>query len=332
MAHSPLLLLVGFNDYSFKRLESHIKGYGLNISLTNQIAIETINHIVASFINFDTANLDEKLAICREQLPNKPMFGLSDKPVKFDNITILKNPVSDEELLLALKNIGVKKITTQQKAKEIRAVYSSAESPFHYSIKNCFQDHLIKAWKLHLEVKQPVKLIFLNKPVLIIFENKISGLLSKQQLQKLCGLTIQEHSINRQLSVAPKGLETSEATYFIAKIVLWSSHGRLPDGINSTDVFELTEQVQGVTLPKIDDAEMIQQLWAMENCSLQKTEHVLGVSQANLFSYFSVLYALELIDYYHPNRPPTKKNTQSSKQGWLSKKLFSRKKLIPNTF
>ncbi len=183
-------------------------------------------------------------------------------------------------------------------------------------------------------IKQPIELIFLNKPVLTIFDGKISGSLSNEQLQKLCNLTIQEHSISTILSTPPQGLKNIGATYFIAMIVLWSSRGRLPDGINSTDIVELIKSDQLLSLPKIENDQLIQKLWSMEICSLQKTEHVLGVSQSNLFSYFSMLYALDLVKVFSPNTPSTpkkKENKQKSKRKWFGKKLFPRKKLILNS-
>ena len=343
MKSQPHLLLFGFNESSFKQLEKQIDDHAINVVLIDQTTTETIDGIIAILIDLDSHDSNEKLSFCRDQLPNRPIIGLSNTPIKLnniknllDNIKIVEKPLSEENLCLIIENFGVTRKPQEQQKKQnsIRAVYSNPESTLHYPIKNCFQEYLIKAWKLHLNVKQPIELIFLNKPVLIIYDGKISGSLTNEQLEKLCHLTIQDHSISTLLSTPPKSSKYVEATFFIAMIALWSSDGRLPEGVNSTDAVELLKPKQPHSLPEVEDSQIIHKLWSMEICSLQKTEHVLGVSQSNLFSYFSMLYALDLIEVFSPNTPPSQKkkdNKQTSKKHWFGKNLFSRKKLIPNS-
>jgi len=343
MKSQPHLLLLGFNESSFKQLEKQIDDYAINIALIDQITTETVDNIISILIDLDSDNCNEKLSFCRNQLPTRPIIGLSNTPIQLnniknllDNIKIIEKPLREEDLRLMIENFGVriKPQGQEKKQNSIRAVYSNPESTLHYPIKNSFQEHLIKAWKLHLNVNQPIELIFLNKPVLVIFDGKISGCLTNEQLKKLCHLTIHEHSISTCLSSAPKSLKYVEATFFIAMIALWSSHGRLPEGINSTDAVELIDSNQTYSLPEIEGDQIIHKLWTMEICSLQNTEHVLGISQSNLFSYFSMLYALDLVEVFSPKAPPSQKkkdNKQTSKRHWFGKKLFSRKKLIPNS-
>lgn len=341
MKSQPYLLLFGFNESSFKQLEKQIDDHAINVALIDQSTTETIDSIIAILIDLDSNDSNEKLSFCRNQLPNRPIIGLSNSPIQLnniknllDNIKIVEKPLSEENLHIIIENFGVTRKPQKQEKNSIRAVYSNPESTLHYPIKNCFQEHLIKAWKLHLKVKQPVELIFLNKPVLVIFNEKISGSLTNEQLKKLCLLTIHDHSISTFLSTAPKSLKYVEATFFIAMIALWSSGGRLPEGINSTDAVELVDSKQTCPLPEVENDQIIHNFWTMEICSLQKTEHVLGVSQSNLFSYFSMLYALDLVEVFSPNTQPLEKkkdNKQTSKRHWFSKKLFSRKKLIANS-
>ncbi|MCF6203461.1 MAG: hypothetical protein L3J59_07300 [Methylococcaceae bacterium] len=361
------LLLLGFSLHGFKVLVAQIKNYAFDVSLeqdstsvsskkTNAIIIdfdnENLDEIlesckinfpdryiiglssIAVIIDLDHENLDEKLGLGRKKIPRKHLVGLSSMPIELDKVTILKKPINQAELRTVLEGLGCKKAVFQEKTREIRAIYSDPESSLHYSIKNSFQEYLIRARKLHLEVKQPVELVFLSKPVLYIFNDKISTSLSKDQLKHLCTLTVQEHSISINLSkTPPHGLQSKEADYFISKIIAWSSRGRLPYGINSTDIVRMLPSEKEITLTKIKGSDSIKTLWAMTSCSLQKTEDVLEVSQASLFLYFSVMYGLDLIEVSSDQPPPnnsTKSKKKSSKSGWLGK-FFSKKTLIPNS-
>lgn len=361
------LLLLGFSQRGFKVLEAQIKNYAFDVFLakditpvsyktTNAIIIDFDNenldeildlcrikfpdrHIIglssiAVIIDLDHENLDEKLGLSRKKIPRKHIVGLSSMPIELDKVTLLKKPIDQAELRTVLEGLGCKKTVFQEKSREIRAIYSDPESSLHYSVKNSFQEYLIRARKLHLEVKQPIELVFLNKPVLYIFNGKMSTSLAKDQLKHLCTLTIQEHSISINLSkTPPHGLQSKEADYFISKIIVWSSRGRLPYGINSTDIVRMLPSEKEITLTKIKDSDSIKTLWAMTSCSLQKTEDVLEVSQASLFLYFSVMYALDLIEVSSDQPPPNnskKIKKKSSKSRWLGK-FFSKKTLIPNS-
>ncbi len=361
------LLLLGFSMHAFKMLEAQIKSYTFDVFLTKDItpsSLETIKLVIVDFdnenldeildlcyknlpqrhiiglssiaviIDLDNDNLDEELGLTRKKIPRRHIVGLSSMPIELDNVTILKKPIKQDELSAILEEFGCKKSVLQEKAREIRAIYSNPESSLHYSIKNSFQEYLIRARKLHLKVKKPIELVFLNKPVLYIFNDKISTPLAKNQLKHLCSITIQEHSISINLSeTPPHGLQSKEVDFFISKIVVWSSRGRLPYGINSTDIVQMLTSEKDYTLAKIKGSESIKTLWSMTSCSLQKTEFVLDVSQTSLFLYFSVMYALDLIEV-SSDQPPSNKNTKSknksSKSGWLGK-FFSKKTLIPNS-
>ncbi len=164
MTSQSHLLLFGFNKSSFKQLENQVNDYALNVVVVDQITPETIDDIVAILIDFDSDELNEKLNVCRKKLPNRPVIGLSNTPTKLnnikillENIKILEKPLSEESLRLIIESFSVTKRREErkQKQKEIRAVYSNPESTLHYPIKNCFQEYLIKAWKSHLDIKQP---------------------------------------------------------------------------------------------------------------------------------------------------------------------------------
>jgi hypothetical protein len=360
------LLLLGFSKRGFKMLEAQIKKSTFDVCLTTDItpsSLETTKLVIVDFdnenldeildlcskklphrhivglssiaviIDLDNDNLDEELGLTRKKIPRRHIVGLSSMPIELDNVTILKKPIKQAELSAILEELGCKETVLQEKSREIRAIYSNPESSLHYSIKNSFQEYLTRARKLHLKVKQPIELVFLNKPVFYIINDKISTSLTKDQLKHLCSLTIQEHSISINISkTPPHGLQSKEADYFISKIIVWSSRGRLPYGINSTDIVRMLPSEKEVNLPKIKGSESIKTLWSMTSCSLQKTEDVLEVSQASLFLYFSVMYALDLIEVSSDQPPPNKsiKSKKSSKSGWLGK-FFSKKTLIPNS-
>jgi len=328
-------LPIGFSKKGFDELEAQIDSFEMGVKLVEHFTPEIIQHINAVIIDFDKEDLEieENLSVCRELLPNRPVIGLFNAPIKLDRVLSLKKPLNCSEFEIILDRISGEKILQEHPRREIRAIYSNPDSPSHYPIKNCFQGHLAKAWKVYQKVNQPIELVFLNKPVLVIYDNKVSVYLSNERLNQLCTLTIQDHSMSTTLlSTAPKGLQSEDAIYFIAKIALWSSRGRLPEGVNSTDIVRLVNPERQYSLPKIEGSSLIREFWLKKSCSLQEAEHVLQVQQTHLFSYFSALYALELIEVF-PSNPSGKIKSKSkknfSKRGWLEKKFY-KKDPVPN--
>ncbi len=328
-------LPIGFSKKGFEDLEAQLDDFEMGVKLVEHLTPEIIQQINAVIIDFDKEDLEiaENLTVCRELLPNRPIIGLFNTPIKLDRILSLKKPVNRSEFSLILDKLSGEDIPREHPRREIRAIYSNPDSPSHYPIRNCFQDYLVKAWKIYQKVNQPIELVFLNKPVLVIYDNKVSVYLSEERLNQLCTLTIHDHSMSTTLlSSVPKRLPSEDAIYFIAKIALWSSQGRLPDGVNSTDIVRLVNPEKQYSLPKIEGSHLIRKLWLNESCSLQEAEQVLQVQQPHLFSYFSALYAVDLIEVFSSNRsaktkPKGKKNF--SKRGRLEKKIY-KKAPVPN--
>jgi len=293
------LLSIGFNEQGFEELESQINSYAMSVKLIRNINPDIIRHINALIIDFDTGDLDKKLSICKEILPTRPIIGLFKSPIELDNILSLTKPFERRTFGSVLNSLGIEKTRPEKKPKEFNAIYSHPDSLQHYPIRNCFQEYLVNAWKIHQEVKQPIELIFLNKPILVIYDDKVSIFLSYEKLESLCGLTIHKHSISTALSLnAPKSLQNQDAPYFIAQIALWSSCGRLPNGINLADFVRVIKPDMPDNLPKVDGSEFIRELWLNQGCSLQRTEKVLQVRRTDLFSYFSLLYALDYVEVF----------------------------------
>ncbi len=337
MIYQFYLFPFGFSEQSFKQLEFQIEGYGMGVSLVKDINLTESTDINAVIIDFDQGNLDEKLSLCQEILPDRPIICLCNSPIGLDNVLTLEKPLNRNNFSLILDKLNYSG-TLIQKPREIRAVYSVVDSPLHYPVKNCFQDYLVKSWKVYRRVRQPIELIFLNKPVLVIDGDEVNTFISYERLQQLCALTIHEHSISTNLlSTTPvhSWLQSEDAVSFIAKIAMWSSQGRLPDGINSTDLVRLTKPEKQHILPKIEGTQLIQEIWSHEGCSLLETEQTLQVNQVLLFSYFSALYALELVKVLpiKPSpKPKFKVKKNKDKWGWFEKKLFALKKTsIPHT-
>ena len=86
MKSQPHLLLFGFNESSFKQLEKQIDDHAINVALIDQTTTETIDGIIAILIDLDSNDSNEKLSFCRDQLPNRPIIGLSNTPIKLNNI------------------------------------------------------------------------------------------------------------------------------------------------------------------------------------------------------------------------------------------------------
>ncbi|MEE9398509.1 MAG: hypothetical protein V3V31_16040 [Methylococcales bacterium] len=293
-------LSIGFNEQGFEELESQIDSYAMGVKLIRNINPDTIKRINAPIVDFDTGDLDRKLSICKEILPNRPIIGLFKTPIELENIVSLQKPFDRSAFSSVLNLLDVEKTQPKHDSKEINAIYSHPDSFQHYPIKNCFQEHLVNAWKIHQEVKQPIELIFLNKPILVIYDNKVSAFLSYEKLEQLCGLTIQKHSISTAFSIkALTSLHNQEdAVYFIAQVALWSSRGRLPEGISSVDFIRVIKRDMQDNLPKVDGSEFIKDLWLNQGSTLQRTEQVLQVRQTDLFSYLSMLYALDYVEVF----------------------------------
>lgn len=337
MTYKFYLLPIGFGENSFKDLEAQIDGYALGVKLVKCITPEMPRDLSAAIIDFDKRHLDEKLNISSEILPDRPIIALCDTLVELDNIITLKKPLNCNSLRLVLDKIISKGMPLRQKQREIRAIYSNPESPLHYSINNCFQAYLVNAWKTHQTVNSPIELTFLNKQVLVLYEDKVSVWLSSERLQQLCTLTIHDHSMSATLlSSSPVALQNVDAIYFIAQVALWSSCGRLPFGINSTDIVRLTEPEKQYHLPEIEGSNFMRELWLNSSYSLYETEQLLQVDQTNLFSYFSVLYALDFVEVLS-SKPSSnaslKDKKKLSKWEWLEKKLFINKRVpLSNSF
>ena len=340
MSYQFLFLPIGFSERGFKELQAQINSYEMSVKLVEHITPGLINDIDAFIVDFDSEEsvLSKNLSKCRELLPKGSIVGLSAAPIGLDPILTLKKPLNRSSFALILDKISGKKMPLEKKSREIRAIYSDLDSPLHYPINNCFQTYLVKAWKLHNKVDKPIELTFLNKPVLVLYKDKVSVLLSTDRLQQLCSLTIYEHSISIAClpNDPPAVLRSEDATYFIGQIVLWSSHGRLPEGVNSTDTVQLTKPEMQCHLPKIEGSQLIRELWLEKSCSLQEAEEVLLVDQTNLFSYFSVLYALGFVEV-HSSKPSanTKPKGKKKLSQWdrLEQNIFLQNKdLVPNSF
>ncbi|MEE9356647.1 MAG: hypothetical protein V3U75_13740 [Methylococcaceae bacterium] len=323
------LLPIGFDALSFQQLETQINGFELGVKLEKSINSDVTQSINASIIDFDSGFLDEKLDTCSELLPDQPIIGLFKSPIELENVLTLKKPLRCGDLRLTLDKLSGKRVVVDQKPIAIRAIYSNPESPLHYPIKNCFQSYLVQVWKVYKKVNRPIKIIFLNKPVLVFYQDKVSVLLSTKRLKQLCQLTIHDHSISISwLLTPPPEIQSINIIYFIAQIALWSSQGRLADGVNSTDIVRLVESEIDYLLPKVEESELILNLWRAKDCSLLEAEQVLQVRQSNLFSYFSMLYALGLVEVLPPNQPSIKQSKgekKLSKWEWLEKKLILHK-------
>ncbi len=338
MSYQFLFVPIGFSKKSFEELEAQIESYEMGVKLVNRIT-PGLKDVDAVIIDFDKeeSELAKNLSLCRKLLPNGPIIGLSNAPIKLDSILSLKKPFDRSTFGLIIEKISGTKMPQEQKPREIRAIYSNPDSLLHYPINNCFQTYLVNAWKLHEKVNQPIELSFLNKPVLVLYKDKVSVLLSNERLEQLCTLTIHDHSISIAcLSNAPPMAQQSlDTTYFIGQVVLWSSHGRLPDGVNSTDTVRLTNPEKQCHFPKIEGSQSIRELWLKKSCSLQEAEEALHVHQTNLFSYFSVLYALDLVEV-NSSKPSadTKPKGKKKLSQWerLEKKIFLQTKFpVPNS-
>lgn len=276
------------------------------------------------------------MEVYQKLLPGRPIVGLSNSSNSIKNVHLLKKTFNEEEFYSLLSKLDRKKTVFDTNPNPIRSVYSIQSSTSHYPIKNCFQDSLIKTWKIHKELNQAIELIFLNKPVLLMHEGKVITFLTDERLQQLCSLTINDHSISTALiSTIPQGLIDVDLSYFIAKVVLWSSCGRLPEGVNPTDIVHLINTNEHHALPEIEGAKLIQNLWRIDSYSLLETQQVLQIHQSDLYSFFSVLYALEFIEI-QPSTPSSVKKERLTKkiakQGWLEKLFLKRERsFIPHT-
>lgn len=330
MKNQFYLFPIGFSKKAFKQLQDQIDGYEIDVHLLEHVTSDNSAQINALIIENDKEDADivENIDFYRQLFPGLPIIVLSNTAIKLEHIHTLKKPFNRTDLCLLLEKLDRKKIDQKQNSKDIRSVYSNQSSLMHYPIKHCFQDYLVKTWKLQKKVKRPVELRFLNKPVLVINDDKVSKLLSDQRMQQLCKLTIYDHSISTVLlTTSAKGLLGVDTTSFIAKVALWSSCGRIPEGVNLTDIVRLVEPERYISLPEIHEAQLIQKFWSINNFSLQETEHILQVSQAQLFSLFSVLYALNLIEVVHPaslSVNKSKDNKKSFRQSWLEKLFLKR--------
>ena len=339
MSYQFLFFPIGFSERGFKELQAQIDSYEVSVKLVEHITPGLIKDVDALIVDFDNEEsmLTKNLNKCQELLPKRPIIGLSSAPIGLDQILTLIKPFNRSSFGLILEKINGKKMPLEKKSREIRAIYSDPDSPLHYPINNCFQTYLVKAWKLHKKVEKPIELTFLNKPVLVLYKDKVSVLLSNDRLQQLCSLTIYEHSIS--IACLPNDpsavLQSQDASYFISQIILWSSHGRLPEGVNSTDTVRLTKPETQCHFPKIEGSQLIRELWLERSCSLQEAEEVLLVDQANLFSYFSVLYALDFVEV-RSSKPSAKTKPKGKKKlsQWdrLEQNIFLQKKdLVPNS-
>jgi len=97
--------------------------------------------------------------------------------------------------------------------------------------------------------------------------------------------------------VYPKNIEPINFSSLLWQVSLWTSHGRLLNGINPNTLLRLRHWPNLTRLAEIPDAMRIAALWTRHPANLQLTVRMLNIPPQHIFDFLAASYSIGILDF-----------------------------------
>lgn len=188
---------------------------------------------------------------------------------------------------------------------------AQSESDIYYKPETLLQSIIHTAYKeaLKKNIMVEIDLKIKNDWGSITFFpglNKVATDFSDQQLKYICGTPLfcietnviryDEVKTNKMESARKLDSQLLSCETFLWKVALWTSNGRLPEGVNLHTPYRLRRWPNFTRLKKIPHSFSMAALFSQKPLNINLILKVSDISQEYIYSFFSCAYALDLLE------------------------------------
>lgn len=237
-----------------------------------------------------------------------------ESKIKTDDVIISEQQVASKpvetktkKLIQSLKNKDLIAFVGESPDVNLRHLQKSDE--IFFDLEQYFLGFLQKAYQQAKAEQCAVRLTGVWRPITLFPEtNQVYIELSDRQLKSICGVSLKsKRSVINEEDIKIESLESTKATWqckdhskyqdldlFLWKMALWTSRGRLPQGLPLDSPIYLLGWPNLTRLVLTPDALRICACWVPHPRTLINITEVLAIPQRYVFSFITATYVLGL--------------------------------------
>lgn len=358
--HSPLektlrIVALGMEERALKTLDAVFRGPGLGCY---QLVKDQSADV--AIVDLDGMQGIQLLEDFRRHHPQTPILVLSVHRQAIDNTFFIKKPLQINMLFEGLEKIvqGLQSSTSSAQLTDNKASSKESESlttaerlcgslpdvdpldpiaisKVYYEPKNYLQGILEKSLAIGKQQKTGIVISGFAELIILLPEtNQAFCPLKDHELRAICLMPIQHRLINTILinqtdktfyaQIQKNMIQSQPLDQFLWKISLWTSHGRIPVGIDLNKPVYLYRWPNLTRLLLTPHALRIAALWKKCPYSLIDTAHALNIPQRYVFTFFAAVHSLQLVRFVEESAMPMQPVTEKHPKRELFQKILSK--------